>query len=424
MIKKTTITPARPGDKFKRHLARSLVAAIALAAVSHLHAGWEALATGADFNSKSAFELKYNYNYPWGTLHNGSAIMSAANVSFPTAGTVKLACTRTSGTWINGKFYNYSSATFYWKNQVKIDAAHPVWDISIDAQVPFVTGTWPALWVTPSGAWNCESDIMEDYGSEGIHQNTYQENANPQWLAQTTVPNNPTGWHNYRVVAMMVDGTNVEFHYYIDGIQTSVQTRGNFVGNSLYLLFDYQTFFPGQSSIGGDPTFTGPLYVNLKNLKVSDLNVSGVAGGPLANGTYKIVVRHDGKALDVSGSAGGSNNNTPTIQWTYGGGANQRWHAYHLGNNQYSLFSRSSGRTLTVNSGSTADGAGTSIYDYSGANWQKWTFTWTSTGYCRLTSVNSGKVLDVSGASTADGAGTVQWGWTGANNQQWIFQAP
>lgn len=154
---------------------------------------------------------------------------------------------------------------------------------------------------------------------------------------------------------------------------------------------------------------------------------AGIGGGGgsqlIANGTYKIVARHSGKALDVYArrTADGSN----VIQWPYSGATNQRWTFTHLGNNVYQIIGVQSGKALEVASTSTANGTNVDIRAYSGATNQRWTITATSGGYYRLTPLNSsGSALDVSGVSTADGANVQEWSWTGANNQQWAVQAP
>jgi len=143
-------------------------------------------------------------------------------------------------------------------------------------------------------------------------------------------------------------------------------------------------------------------------------------GGPVANGTYKIIARHSGKCVDAYGTANGSD----VRQWSYGGGANQKWTLTHLGNSQYKIINFQSGRSLDVANNSTADGANIQVWDYAGTGNQKWTITATSGGYYRVTAVHSGKAMDVSGASTANDADIFQWTYGGGNNQQWAFQAP
>jgi aryl-phospho-beta-D-glucosidase BglC (GH1 family) len=145
--------------------------------------------------------------------------------------------------------------------------------------------------------------------------------------------------------------------------------------------------------------------------------------GIIPNGTYKIIARHSGKALDVAsgGTADGSN----VLQWTYGGGNNQRWTVTYLGNNQYSIIGVQSGKALEVSGWGTANGSNVQIWTYLGGTNQKWTITATSGGYYRLTPTHATNMaLDVNGVSTADGANVQIWTYGGGNNQQWTFQAP
>jgi hypothetical protein len=148
---------------------------------------------------------------------------------------------------------------------------------------------------------------------------------------------------------------------------------------------------------------------------------SGGGGGIVPDGTYRVIARHSGKALNATGTGDGSNVN----QFTYNGGNNQRWTLTHLGGNVYRIAGVASGRALETASTSTANGVNVDIRAYTGAANQRWTISATSGGYYRLTPVSSsGSALDVNGVSTADGANVFQWNWNGGNNQQWAFQAP
>jgi hypothetical protein len=140
------------------------------------------------------------------------------------------------------------------------------------------------------------------------------------------------------------------------------------------------------------------------------------------DGTYKIIARHSGKALDVQdhGTANGSN----VQQWTYFGSANQQWTVTSIGNGQYKIIGVESSKSLDIDGPSTADGANAQLWDYYGNQNQTWTITPTSSGYYKIISVYSGKALDVTSGSTADGANVEQWTDNGGDNQQWSFQAP
>lgn len=150
---------------------------------------------------------------------------------------------------------------------------------------------------------------------------------------------------------------------------------------------------------------------------------SGGGGGAIANGTYKIINRNSGLALDVTGAT--TTNASPVDQWTYNAGSNQKWTVTSLGSGAYSIIGVGSGKSLDVYGNGTANGTEMDIYTYSGGNNQKWNFTATSGGYYRITPVSvPGSCLDVKGSSSIAGAEVDLWNYNGGNNQQWRFQAP
>ena len=147
------------------------------------------------------------------------------------------------------------------------------------------------------------------------------------------------------------------------------------------------------------------------------------SGGSLANGTYKLIARHSGKALDASGNA--TTNGTQIIQWTYGGGNNQRWTVTSLGGGLYKIIGVQSGKSIDISNWGTANGTKVQLWDYLAGTNQKFAFNATSGGYYEISpSHATGSCLDVSGASTADGAIVQLWQYLSGNNQQWSPQAP
>lgn len=146
-------------------------------------------------------------------------------------------------------------------------------------------------------------------------------------------------------------------------------------------------------------------------------------GQTVANGTYRIIARHSGKALDVANAATADGSNVH--QWDYVGGSNQKWNVTHLGGGQYQIMSVSANKSLDSAGAGTADGTNVQIWTYVGANQQKWTITSLGSGYYRVSPVHApGLALDVSGVSTANGANVHLWSYVGGTNQQWQFLAP
>jgi rhamnogalacturonan endolyase len=87
----------------------------------------------------------------------------------------------------------------------------------------------------------------------------------------------------------------------------------------------------------------------------------------------------------------------------------------------YRLLARHSGKALNVTGNGTADGA--DIVQWPAPSAQpndQWEISDVGSGYYRITARHSGKVVNVEGNSTAEGANVVQWTYNSANlNSQW-----
>jgi hypothetical protein len=151
--------------------------------------------------------------------------------------------------------------------------------------------------------------------------------------------------------------------------------------------------------------------------QISELALLTDMGRTMPDGTYCVFNRNSNKAMTASG--GGTANGTQFVQWSYGGGNEQKWTFTHLANGQYKVTGIGSGRVMDVSTISTANGAQIHLWDWLNANNQKWTVIPVGNGLFKITAVHSGKVADVSGGSAADGAKIIQWDYLGGANQQW-----
>ncbi len=143
--------------------------------------------------------------------------------------------------------------------------------------------------------------------------------------------------------------------------------------------------------------------------------------GIVSGGTYKLINRASGKALDVSN--GSTADGADVIQWGYSGNINQKWVLTDTGNG-YKIMNSNSGKALDVYNSSTADGADVIQWTDRGQNNQKWNLVDLGNGYYNLVNVNSGKYLDVEKGSTSDGGNAIQWSSNNGTNQQWQIIAP
>lgn len=158
---------------------------------------------------------------------------------------------------------------------------------------------------------------------------------------------------------------------------------------------------------------------------VTALRIGGAASKPVLvsrfpviGTTYRIEARHSGKVLDVSGvsTADGAH----IIQWTYGGGANQKFKFEDAGNGYFKIRNVNSGKLIDDDGASRENGAHMLQWSDQSSPNQHWAVTPIGvSGYYCIVNRLSGKALDVAGGSTADGAHILQWDYNNNTNQHW-----
>ncbi len=219
----------------------------------------------------------------------------------------------------------------------------------------------------------------------------------------------------------LFNGTTAGFG---NAAKTAIDNQGNvsylvgFLNDNLYNLATATPANAGlgptqgaQAAFGWWPTYTWAAPTN------------GGGGSTIANGTYRLMARHSGLALEVQGAA--TANGAQIVQYNYFGGNHQRWTVTNTGSNQYSIIGVASGRAIDINNASTSNGAKVQLWDYWGGNMQKFTFTAQSGGYYRISPVHApGKALDVQWGSTSPSTIVQQWDWVGSTAQQWSVLAP
>jgi len=137
----------------------------------------------------------------------------------------------------------------------------------------------------------------------------------------------------------------------------------------------------------------------------------------VATGTYVLVNRRSGKALDVPNAS--LSQGTALIQWTQHGGTNQQWRLAQAAAGVYTWTNVNSGLVADVNGGSTAEGVTVIQWPSTGGTNQQWRLTDLGGGYYKVVNVRSGRLLAVRDASTTNGAAIVQLADTGDASQQW-----
>lgn len=222
------------------------------------------------FTNYATFEQYWNYLYPWGSDHNGTARMYASStdhnhVYLDASGVLTIKATRIN--WDEGNSsadpylpIRYHSGAINAKFHILVNDQFPNYEVRGEFQAPSVLGSWPAFWLTGVDSWPPESDIMEFKGNSNNWQNTFRTSSDVSSII--TNVSSPGNWHTYRIWMQKSTATDVIIHYYIDGVWKGQHTA-NFVGKPMYIIINMQ--MEGSS---GSPGPTADTYLRARNIYV------------------------------------------------------------------------------------------------------------------------------------------------------------
>lgn len=209
------------------------------------------------------------------------------------------------------------------------------------------------------------------------------------------------------------------FHRGENLIQVQVDGQGTFEGALSYqyhqLLGRHTVTFSAQSQSG----------VSIWGIQheASTEPPPNNGDNPVADGTYRIVPTHSGKALDTENC--GSNTGTNARQWRWLDNDCQKWQVTATDSGYYRISpAHASGLALDVENIDTADGANVFLWEYWGGEGQQFRLESAGNGAYNIIARHSGKCLDIEGVDSADGANLIQWSCiSGFENQQFRFEA-
>ncbi|KAI1430565.1 concanavalin A-like lectin/glucanase domain-containing protein [Xylaria sp. CBS 124048] len=202
------------------------------------------------FNSQSDFDVDWNYNYPWGTDHNGGARMNEDQVSISN-GVLTLTAMKVSGQpdAVSGGqniTINYLSG-------------------AINAKEYFTVSAGGGYDFSGVESWPPEIDMAEWKGSGDISFNTFNTSSILSW---DDVPYpNADNFHSIKCEVRDINQKDVSVKFYLDGSLVTTQTGGNFVGEALYLIINLQ--MEGSS---GSPGPSTDIQYQVQNLEVLSYN--------------------------------------------------------------------------------------------------------------------------------------------------------
>jgi len=213
-------------------------------------------------------------------------------------------------------------------------------------------------------------------------------------------------------------------HYNPSRLQTEVNTGGNWIFWAADDVDDENGgVLPPENYIWGTTQFNNQLILQIttETGPASGTAPARVPDG-IANGTYKIVNKNNGLALDVEGAH--TANGTLVDTWPYNGDSNDQWTLTSLGNDCYELVGVGSGKALDVQGQSTTPGAPIDIYSYNDQNNQQWLIVpGVDAGTYTIESTESGAGGLFLDCTTKGQTCTIQDN-DGNPDQEWTFSAP
>jgi len=384
---------------------------------------------GGDANKNMTQQYRNNLITFWQTVANAPGIKSANNVMFEICNEpIAIETSFGANNWASG--------------------SNPYWQALTNFMNPIVTairntGADNVIWI-PGLGWQGEYQGFATYPVSGTnigyagHFYPAYGNAHDNATAVQNLWNS-----NYKPAADLKPFLITELYWFPNngvGYQDLFRGATSGFGNAVKSCYD------NEGNVSYLVGMVGDLLANLNSgLAATTLNTTtnagasasfawwptytwaaptgGGGGGSIANGTYKLVARCSGLAMEVLGAA--TANGSQVDQYTYFAGNHQKWTVTDTGSGNYKIIGVASGRGLDINGASSANGTKVQLYDYWGATSQLYKFTATDSGYYRVTpNCATGSAVEVAGGSTSTNALVQLYSWNSSTAQQWSFQAP
>ena len=187
-------------------------------------------------DSFSSLDTYWNYDYPWGTDHNGAARMDESHVQVED-GTLVLTAEPVEGEppashGGNNIPIHYLSGAIHSKDTFTVKAGGG-YDVSGEFLASTERGTWPAFWLNGASSWPPEIDIAEWKGSGDISFNTF--NSSSEVTALDIPYANEGEWHSVTCEIRDVNGVDVSARFILDGEEVATQYAAGYVDQPLHL---------------------------------------------------------------------------------------------------------------------------------------------------------------------------------------------
>ncbi|KZV84320.1 hypothetical protein EXIGLDRAFT_806821 [Exidia glandulosa HHB12029] len=204
----------------------------------------------SSFTSYTTFQQYWNYLYPWGSDHNGSARMIGNSTEHTYISVANNVLTLTAKPAPAGQppstsnphpAIHYFSGTVHAKQQVVVDGTSITgYDVQGEFIASTAKGTWPAFWLTAVNGWPPEADIGEWKGTQQNWFNTF--NTSSAVASKIVTWPNDGQFHALKAELRPISGNtkDLSIKYYLDGVLQATHTAANFRGAAMWLILDLQ----------------------------------------------------------------------------------------------------------------------------------------------------------------------------------------
>jgi beta-glucanase (GH16 family) len=235
-----------------------------------------------EFNGSSIDSSKWSWgSLPWGGQHHNDEYASwiTPEDSYVSGGSLWLRCRKATGSEFGG--YPYSEGFAHSNGKMNYTYGYA----EIRARYPTGKGVWPAFWSLPSG-WPPEFDIAEYFGSDNrMHMGLAYGTCCPaSWNSSNFYNEGAQNWHTWGLEW----GPGYAI-WYKDGAVKKTIYASYVPTVPMYLILNSGMRWDA------DSTTPFPNYFQVDYVRLYTLPAD-----PVPNGTYRIVNRNSGKALDVA----------------------------------------------------------------------------------------------------------------------------
>ncbi|CAG8616508.1 8942_t:CDS:2 [Cetraspora pellucida] len=207
------------------------------------------------FSNYNNLETYWNYLYPWGSHHNGAALM-LGNSSYHQNIYLKNSVLKLKAIRKNIRLkklsFHYLSGAIHAKNHLEVNDQFPYYVLCSDFIAPMIPGAWPAFWLTSATSWPPEVDMLEFKGDKNNNFNIFINKTKSVYSNKVPITR-PNDWNTYCISMKKVNDTDVKVTFSLNNHNSITHTASGYVGKQFWLIINLQ--MEGSSGLSGEKVY-------------------------------------------------------------------------------------------------------------------------------------------------------------------------